>query len=104
KKKGPWKNLSNDLLALILKRINNKSDLCRFRSICKSWCSFATPIQPHILFLLILPLLHPNSRSFSLTPKLLYIFSPKFTLHNDNDNDHNNDFWLSKVADTGDNK
>ncbi|KAL2939099.1 F-box protein SKIP23 [Bienertia sinuspersici] len=101
---GPWKNLSNDLLALILKRFTNKSDLCRFRSICKSWRSFATPIQSHLLFPLILPPLHPNSRSFALSPTLLYIFSPKFTLHNDNDNDHNNNFWLSKVADTGNNK
>ncbi|KMS97669.1 hypothetical protein BVRB_5g124990 [Beta vulgaris subsp. vulgaris] len=70
---GPWKNLSNDMLALILKRLNTKADLCRFRSICKSWRYFATPIQPHLHFPLTLPPFHPNSRPFSLSlsPTLL---------------------------------
>ncbi|KMT01139.1 hypothetical protein BVRB_9g223910 [Beta vulgaris subsp. vulgaris] len=98
KEEAPWKNLSNDILALILKRLNTKADLCRFRSICKSWRYFATPIQPHLHFPLTLPPLHPNSRPFSLSPTLLYILSPNFTLHN-----HNN-VWLTKVSETGQNK
>ncbi|XP_021750808.1 F-box protein SKIP23-like [Chenopodium quinoa] len=96
---GQWKNLTNDILALILKRLNTKADLCRFRSICKSWRFFATPIQPHLIFPLTLPPLNPNSRPFSLSPTLIYIISPQFTHHN-----LINNVWLTKVSETGENK
>ncbi|KNA11014.1 hypothetical protein SOVF_139100 [Spinacia oleracea] len=95
---GPWKNLTNDIVALVLNRLNTKSDLCRFRSICKPWRSFATPIQPHLIFPLTLPPLPLSYHPFSLSPNLIYILSPQFS-HN-----LNNDVWLTKVSETGENK
>uniref|UniRef100_A0A7C8Z2Q7 Uncharacterized protein n=1 Tax=Opuntia streptacantha TaxID=393608 RepID=A0A7C8Z2Q7_OPUST len=99
---GRWADLSNDILALILNRLHTQSDLRRFRSICKSWRSYASSSpDPQPLFPLSLPSLHPNSRPFSLTPTLVYILSlhPNPTPHNPCDN-----VWLVKVSETGENR
>ncbi|XP_074286295.1 F-box protein SKIP23-like [Silene latifolia] len=93
-KEGQWRNLTNDVLALILERLNTRADLCRFRSICQSWRSFASPPQNHVFFPLSLPPLHSNSRKLSLSPTLIYIISPK--------DDQQQRVWLAKVAEIGD--
>ncbi|KAL9231742.1 hypothetical protein vseg_006930 [Gypsophila vaccaria] len=89
---GRWLNLTNDVLALILKRLHTRLDLCRFTSVCKSWRSFAIPKHTHTLFPLTLPPLSPNSRQLSLSPAILYVLSPK---------DRHSDVWLVKVAEVG---
>lgn len=59
KKKGratvAWSELPKDLLETIARRLQTKTDVTRFRSVCKSWRSSVPPYQSPFLFPLLLP-------------------------------------------------
>lgn len=56
---SPWSDLPKDLLEAISDRLQNRTDVTRFRSVCKSWRLSVPPFQNPFHFPLHLPYLGP---------------------------------------------
>ncbi|GMN28836.1 hypothetical protein TIFTF001_002187 [Ficus carica] len=73
--RAEWSDLPKELLETIAGHLQTKTDVCRFRSVCKSWRLSVPPFKNPFFFPLCLPFFEPINRHqafLSLTQSTLY--------------------------------